>query len=100
MHIYQQAAVASALVALAAASPVELEPRGMKFTVPQSVPKPGILKGPVAVLKTYGKYNKEAPDDVKAAAAANTGTVAANPEVCIVLKPKSVLCSARMQSVL
>ena len=69
---------ALALVALANASPIE--PRGLAFTVQQTVAKPFIRSGPAAMAATYGKYRKEAPADVNAAAANNDGTVSANPE--------------------
>ena len=78
---YQQAAVASAIIAFAAASPIELEPRAVQFTIAETVPKPFLLSGPASLLKTYGKFGKPAPADVKAAAAANDGTVTASPEV-------------------
>lgn len=67
---------AAASLASAAALPV---PSEQFFSVPQAMARPG-LPGPVAMAKTYGKFNKAhaIPADVKAAAAAaQTGTVSA-----------------------
>ncbi len=69
---------ALAVIALTNASPIE--PRGLAFTVEQTIAKPFIRSGPAALAATYGKYRKEAPADVRAAAANNDGTVQANPE--------------------
>lgn len=81
MRFYQSASAASTLLALAAASPIELEPRGSAtFSIQQSVRKPVLLSGPAQLASTYTKYKKAAPEDVKAAAAANDGTVTASPE--------------------
>lgn len=80
--IEQLLAAAWALSSLAAASPIELvEQRDLKqaFTIHQSVPKQWILSGPAAVLSTYRKFSKPAPQDVVAAAAANDGIVSASP---------------------
>ena len=70
----------SALLASAAATPIELQPRAKDFQVHQTVRKPFRKSGPQAVLSTYGKYNATAPDDVVRAAAANDGTVTTTPE--------------------
>lgn len=80
--IEQLSAAAWALLSLAAASPIELvEQRDLKqaFTIHQSVPKSFIQSGPAAVLSTYRKFRKPAPQDVVAAAAANNGVVSASP---------------------
>jgi hypothetical protein len=70
-----------ALLQVTAASPVDLLEKRKSFTVHQ------VEKGKVArilpldIAKTYAKFNAEAPDVVKAAAAAAvTGSVAAVPE--------------------
>ena len=72
-----QLSVALALIALTNASPIE--PRGLAFTVKQSVAKDAIKSGPAAMAATYAKYSKQAPANVTAAAANNDGTVAADP---------------------
>lgn len=79
MHFTGQLSAASALVALVSASPVERKDIKKQFTVDQTVPKSFILSGPAAMLSTYYKFNALVPEDVIAAAAANDGTVAANP---------------------
>ncbi len=84
MH-FSKLGAASAILSFAAATPAEyespLEKRGLTFRVDQTVKKPGrIVSGPAAVLSVYGKYHGTAPADVKAAAAANEGTVTASPE--------------------
>ena len=68
---------ALALITLTSASPIE--PRGLAFTVEQSVARDVIKSGPAAMAATYAKYGKQAPANVTAAAANNDGTVAANP---------------------
>lgn len=77
------AAASALLISIAAASPIELEQRNIStkaFTIHQSdEPKDFIQSGPAAVLSTYGKFGKTAPDDVVAAAAANNGVVTASP---------------------
>lgn len=78
MHFVGQLCAASALLALASASPVER--RDIKeFTIEQSVAKSFIMSGPAAVLWTYNKFNVPAPEDVVSAAASNDGTVSAAP---------------------
>lgn len=84
---FSKLSAASAILSIAAASPAEyessLEKRGVTFRVDQTISnaKNGrIISGPAAVAAVYGKYGKTAPADVKAAAAANEGTVAADPE--------------------
>lgn len=82
MH-FSKLAAASAILVLTAASPVEYTPhnkRGLAFKVPQTKAKSKILSGPAAMAAVYAKYGATAPPDVKAAAANNDGTVAANPE--------------------
>ena len=80
MRFHQQVGALGALAALAAATPIEIRDTKAAFTVPQSVPKPFIKSGPAALAFLYGKYGKEAPAEVKAAAANNDGTVTASPE--------------------
>lgn len=81
--IEQLSAAASALLISAAASPIELEQRDFSkkaFTIHQSdEPKEFIQSGPAAVLSTYEKFGKTAPQDVVTAAAANNGIVTALP---------------------
>ena len=77
---FQQLSAASALLTIVAATPIEIRDTKAAFTVPQTVEKPFILSGPVALASLYGKYGKTPPADVKAAAASNDGTVSANPE--------------------
>ena len=73
-----QLTAALSLIVLTNASPIE--PRGLAFTVEQTIAKPFIKSGPAAMAATYAKYGKEAPADVSAAAANNDGTVTATPE--------------------
>ncbi|KAL9030374.1 MAG: hypothetical protein Q9196_001505, partial [Gyalolechia fulgens] len=80
MRFIEGSITALAILAFAAASPIELQPRSKDFIIHQSVRKPFIKSGPAAVLSVYGKYNATAPEDVIKAAAANDGTVSANPE--------------------
>ena len=84
MRTSTKAGAALALLTVACASPIELdrlEPRaGLTFSIDQSVPKPFILSGPASMSKTYGKFGKQAPADVQAAAASQTGVVTASPE--------------------
>ena len=79
MHFTRQLTAASALLALASASPVERRDVKKEFTIEQTVQKPFIQSGPAAVLSTYNKFNVPAPEDVVAAAAANDATVATVP---------------------
>ncbi|KAL6716119.1 hypothetical protein ACLMJK_005685 [Lecanora helva] len=91
MRLLEQITAASALVALVTAAPTQ-EKRatsvaGKKaFTIPQGQPRlPGKkIAGPIALARVYGKYSKSAPAVVNqaasAAAAADDGTVTANPE--------------------
>ena len=74
-----QLCAALALVSLTSASPVEKRGK-TTFTIHQGTVKPRKLSGPAAVAAVYGKYNKTAPADVRAAAASNDGTVTATPE--------------------
>ena len=73
---------ASALTGTAIAKPIPapvpqaVTPR-KGFTLAESIPKP-YQAGPVALQKTYLKYNSAVPDAVKAAAA--DGSVTATPE--------------------
>jgi aspergillopepsin I len=71
---------ASALTGTSLAVPVPQAITPKKgFTLAQSVPKP-YQAGPVALAKTYLKYNVAVPDTVAAAAASGSGTVTATPE--------------------
>lgn len=79
MHFVGQLCAASALLALASASPVERRDIKKEFTIEQSVAKSFIMSGPAAVLWTYNKFNVPAPEDVVSAAASNDGTVSAAP---------------------
>ena len=77
----QQLSVASALVALVAASPIEIPNTKAAFSVHQTVAKPFIRSGPAAVVAIYRKFSKQVPADVKVAATNNDGTVSAAPEL-------------------
>lgn len=81
MRFAQNVVAASALVSIASASPI-VDKRlkvNKDFTVRQSVAKPSIKSGPAALAGVYAKYGKQAPANVKAAAAGNDGTVTTNP---------------------
>lgn len=80
MRFQQQIGAVAAISGLAAATPIEVRNTNAAFSVPQSVPKPFVKSGPAALASLYGKYGKEAPADVKAAAANNDGTVTSSPE--------------------
>lgn len=71
---------ASALISFVSAIPLDLEKRGVAFTLNQSIQKPFMLSGPSAMAKVYAKYGKEVPAVIAAAAANNDGTVTASPE--------------------
>lgn len=79
MHFTRQLTAASAVLALASASPAGRRDVKKDFTIEETVQIPFIQSGPAAVLSTYNKFNVQAPEDVVAAAAANDGTVAAVP---------------------
>ncbi|KAI4164493.1 MAG: hypothetical protein LQ342_001806 [Letrouitia transgressa] len=72
--------VALALLAFAAANPIDIRAAKGDFIVHQTVRKPFIKSGPAALLSTYGKYNATPPEDVVKAAVANDGTVTTTPE--------------------
>ena len=76
----QHLIAASAFLGITTASPIEVRDTKAAFTVPQTVAKPFIKSGPVALAQLYGKYHKATPADVKAAAANNDGSVTATPE--------------------
>lgn len=78
MCFIKQLISASFLWALVSASPVERRVVQESFTANEVALKP-LKSGPSALMSTYMKFNKDAPADVVAAAAANDGTVAANP---------------------
>ncbi len=79
MRYLESLGVAWSLFFFAVASPVDLQSRAGNFIVHQTIPKPFKKSGPAAILSTYGKFNACAPGDVIKAAAANDGTVSANP---------------------
>ncbi|KAL9608122.1 MAG: hypothetical protein Q9167_007029 [Letrouitia subvulpina] len=79
MHLIQSLSAASALLALASASPVDKRVVKKDFSVKQSIAKPKIKSGPAAVQATFNKYGKQAPANVRAAAANNDGTVVTTP---------------------
>lgn len=81
MRFTQNIAAASALLTVASASPIAEKRQSPKkdFVIKQSVAKPSIKSGPAALAGVYAKYGKSAPAPVKAAAAANDGSVATNP---------------------
>ena len=65
------------MITLTTASPIE--PRGVAFTVEQTIAKKDFIKsGPAAMAATYAKYGKQAPANVTTAAANNDGTVVAS----------------------
>ena len=69
------------VTSLAAGNPFDFRDSKAAFTVSQSVRKPVIRSGPVALAALYSKYNKEAPGEVKTAAASDgSSTVRAAPE--------------------
>ena len=80
MGLIKTFGVASAIVLLASAVPLDLEKRGASFKLDQTVRKPFILSGPAAMAKVYAKYGKPVPAVIAAAAANNDGTVTADPE--------------------
>lgn len=69
----------SALASISLAKPIPGPQVNTKkgFTIKQAVPKP-FQAGPVVLQKAYNKFNKAAPENVKAAAA--DGSVTATPE--------------------
>ena len=81
MHFVETFAAASALFAIASASPI-VERRlqvNKDFVVRQSVRKSTIKSGPKAYASVFAKYGKEPPPVVKAAAANNNGIVITTP---------------------
>lgn len=79
MRFLENLGAVSALISLAAASPVQLASVKKEFTVHQSKPKSTIKSGPAAVAYAFYKYGKQPPANVKAAAANNDGTVVTTP---------------------
>ena len=79
MRFIQNLSAASALLALASASPIEMRNVKKEFSVKQSIPKPRLKSGPAAVQATFNKYGKQAPANVRAAASGNDGTVTTTP---------------------
>ncbi|KAL8720601.1 MAG: hypothetical protein Q9225_002565 [Loekoesia sp. 1 TL-2023] len=79
MRFLENLGAASAIFALAAASPVDKRATKKDFTVHQSIAKSKIRSGPAAVAATFYKYGKQPPANVKAAAANNDGSVTTTP---------------------
>ena len=78
MRFTQNIAAASALLTVASASPIIAKPN-KDFIVKQTVAKPSIKSGPVALASAYQKYGKPVPKHVADAAAGNDGSVTTNP---------------------
>ncbi|KAL8685006.1 MAG: hypothetical protein Q9218_008025 [Villophora microphyllina] len=78
MHCIKSLSVASAILAFTSATPVDKRVIKQDFTLVQSVPKTKIPSGPASVAKTFLKYGKQPPANVKAAAG-NDGTVTTSP---------------------
>ena len=68
------------LFSLAAAAPVDPPSPSTSFRIEQVQGATVLKAGPVAMQKAYQKYNMQVPTNIAAAAAAVSGTVAANPE--------------------
>ena len=61
--------------------PLDLRNTKTTFTVTQSLRKPEVKSGPVALAAMYSKYNRQIPGEVKVAAAHDdSSTVRAAPE--------------------
>ena len=77
MPSIKQICVATALLALGSANPIE---KRNTFQVHQTLVNEGYLtSGPILNARVYAKFGKEAPAYVTAAAAVADGTVAADP---------------------
>lgn len=77
MPSFKSAAALAAMVGVALATPIEK--RGT-FSLKQVQKGTYLKNGPASVVKTFNKYGKEAPSEVKAAAAAAaTGEVTTEP---------------------
>lgn len=84
MHFTEQITAASAVFALAYASPIAEKRADVNkdFVVRQSwVQKTTVKSGPKAYASVFAKYGKEVPADVAAAAAANDGVVVTTPTI-------------------
>ncbi|KAL9001071.1 MAG: hypothetical protein Q9188_005538 [Gyalolechia gomerana] len=79
MRLLENLGAVSAIISLAAASPVDKWVIKKDFTVHQSKAKSTIKSGPAAVASTFYKYGKQPPANVKAAAANNDGSVVTTP---------------------
>ncbi|KAL8735769.1 MAG: hypothetical protein Q9166_000632 [cf. Caloplaca sp. 2 TL-2023] len=79
MRFIDNLGAASAIIALASASPFDKAAIKKDFTVHQTIPKPKIRSGPAAVAATFLKYGKQPPSNVKKAAAGNDGSVTTTP---------------------
>lgn len=80
MRFTDNIAAASALLAVAAAAPLDVKRNvNNDFTIMQSAHKQSIKSGPVAYAKVFAKYGKQAPPALKAAAANSGGTVTTTP---------------------
>ncbi|KAL8704530.1 MAG: hypothetical protein Q9201_002304 [Fulgogasparrea decipioides] len=79
MRFIESLSAASAILAIASASPVDKRAIKKNFTLHQSVPKSKIRSGPASVAATYLKYGKQPPANVEAAAAGNDGSVTTTP---------------------
>ena len=61
--------------------PLDFRDTKAAFTITQSLQKPVVKSGPVALAALYSKYNKEAPNEVRVAAANDdSASVGAAPE--------------------
>lgn len=75
-----QVTVAAALLALGLAAPIE-ERKNQGSSVVQVVHNQGfVTTGAHSMMRTYMKYGKAPPANVKTAASSSSGTVAASPE--------------------
>ncbi|KAL8947323.1 MAG: hypothetical protein Q9222_006379 [Ikaeria aurantiellina] len=79
MRFIENLSAASAIFALASASPFEKRVIKKDFSVKQTIPKPTIKSGAAAVAATFYKYGKQPPANVKAAATGNDGSVTTSP---------------------
>lgn len=78
MRFLENLGALSAVIALTSATPIEKKDIKKNFSVHQTVPKP-VLSGPALVAKTFYKFGKEPPANVKEAAANNDGSVVTTP---------------------
>ncbi|KAL8896820.1 MAG: hypothetical protein Q9207_007524 [Kuettlingeria erythrocarpa] len=78
MRFLEKVGALSAVIALASSTPIEKKEIKKNFSVHQTIPKP-VLSGPALVAKTFYKFGKEPPANVKEAAANNDGSVVTTP---------------------